>query len=150
LAQGEAQGDGCKFAHVLHPDGTIEPIKTWERSSDFVQLEWTSLEDTPAKFIRVTGTATADQAADVISAIAHYRTRSNAYVITNGVKIEGVGGMGDLAEMSFESIKAFDVLAALYELLEPEEAAAIRTLMGDEAPSTASGGASTFELEMMS
>lgn len=131
LAHGEAQKDGIKRAHVIHSDGTIEPIVTWKREGDFIQVDWTELS-TPivkARFIRVTGKASAAQASDVISAIAKFRQNSEALVITNGVQIDGVAGMSDLAEVTFKEVKSFDVLKALLEMLEPKEANVVRELL---------------------
>lgn len=129
LAHGEAQKDGKKFAYILHDDMYVDRLETWQRNGDFIQMDWTELKETAERFIRISGTASAAQASDVISAIAKYRTKSPALVITNGVQIDGVKGMDELAEVSFGQIKSFDVLKALYEMLEPAEANAVRELL---------------------
>ena len=129
LAHGDAQRDGRKLAHVITPENGIEVIETWQRNGDFIEMDWTDIKDVTERFVRVTGTASAAQASDVISAIARYRAKSPAFVIANGVKVDGVQGMDDLAEVSFGQVKSFDVLKALLELLEPEEANVVRELL---------------------
>lgn len=129
LAHGEAQKDGRKFAHVIHSNGSIEPIETWRRDGDFEQIDWEHLTECPARFIRIIGEATAEQAADVVNAVSKYRQRSNAYVVSNGVKIGGAEGMDELAEMTFEKVTSFDVLGALLEQLEPKEQKVVKELL---------------------
>jgi len=129
LSHGVAQKDGSKFAHVIHEDSQIEAIPTWQRQGDFEQLDWQDLAETSARFVRITGTATAAEASNVISAIAKYRQGSSALIITNGVRIEGIAGMDELAEHTFESVKSFDVLQALCDLLEPREVIAVKKLL---------------------
>lgn len=128
LAHGDAQKDGQKFAHIVDDQG-IQIIPTWHRDGDFVQMDWTELDETPARFIRITGKAKAEQASDVVSVIAKYRAKSDSFVISNAVQIDGVAGMDALSEVTFESVKAFDVLGALLEHLTPPEANVVRSLL---------------------
>lgn len=132
LAHGEAQKNGRKFAHVLHAlsdDLTVETIQTWYRDQDYVQMDWTNLQDTTARFIRITGQASATQASDVISAVAKYRQNSPAFVVSNGVVIESVAGLEEIGEVNFEKIKSFDVLSALMELLDEKEQETVKELL---------------------
>lgn len=133
LAHGTAQKDGKKYAWILDEEGNLDTVETWNRKGSFEQLDWrevwlVTLPET-VKFIRVTGTATAAQAADVISAIAKFRQASDAFVITNGVTIEGIAGMTSDAEISYENVKSFDVLKALLEMLDEREQAAVQELL---------------------
>lgn len=131
LAHGEAQKDGLKMAHVIDDDG-IQTIQTWKRQDDFEQMQWDALTDSTASFIRITGTVCAEQASDVISAIAKYRKNSPALVITNGVKVEGIAGMDESSLDALTQVKSFDVLQALLDMLEPEERVVVRDLLGME------------------
>lgn len=133
LAHGTAQKDGKKYAWILDEEGNLDTIETWSRKGSFEQVDWrelciAELAET-VKFIRVTGTATASQAADVISAIAKFRQASNAYVIVNGVKIDGIAGMASDAEVSFENVKSFDVFGALLDMLTEPEQVAVKELL---------------------
>lgn len=135
LAHGEAQKDGTKYAHVIRESfedpGEYEFLRTptWKREGDFEQQDWTDLQASPAHFIRVTGSASAEQAAEVINAVAKFRQQSDAFVITNAVVINGVAGMDELAELTFEQVKAVNVLDALLEMLTAEEGAVIKQLL---------------------
>lgn len=124
---------GEKFAHVW-ADGVVrDVIATWVQLDDvdgFAEVDWTDLAEAPARgFIRVTGHATAEAAADVITAIAKFRSKSPAFVVTNAVAVEGINNMGALTETSLEAIQSFNVLGALLELLEPEERKTIEEIL---------------------
>jgi hypothetical protein len=130
LAHGEGQKDGKKYAHVIESDLGLTRIETWSEAGSYAEIPWTELgEDDGDEFVRVVGQATAAQAADVINAISKYRQRSAAYVVSNAVEIEGIAGVDELATASLESVRAFDVLGALLEVLDPEEAKVIREVM---------------------
>lgn len=133
IAHGAAQKDGKKYAHVITEDNEVQRIETWAVKGDFEQVRWTDLAatETEARFIRVVGEAEASQASDVVSLIAKYRTKSEALVITNAVKIAGVKGMDELAEASFEQVTTYDVFGALLELLEPKEQEVVKGLLND-------------------
>lgn len=108
----------------------LEFHQTWEPDRDFAEVDWEQLSkvaDLPHRFIRVTGVATPDEASLVVTAIARFRAASPALVITNSVKIHGRDDSEQL-ELSHEQIQSFDVLAALLEILSPEEGAKLVTL----------------------
>jgi len=114
---------------------TLTPVQTWDAAEGFAEIPWDELASTicadGVKFIRVVGEATAEQAPDVIKAIAGYRKVSEALVITNAVKIEGVSDMEEL-NVSMEDVKNFDVLAYLLENLDEDQAAVVKELLGAE------------------
>ncbi len=91
----------------------------WQAEGDFSEQGWRDLIDT-GRFIRVTGTAAASEAAQVVTAISKFRAAAQALVITNAVKIEGVDDAAQL-ELSHEDICAFNVREALRPLLTDEE-----------------------------
>lgn len=127
-----AQGmkDGKKYAHVIQRDGNIECIVTWDRIFGYTELEWPMLDQYEGQheFVRVVGEATAEQASAVVDAIARFRTRNtDAFVVGNGVKVEGVAEMNDLPEM-FDAAKRFDVLSYLLEQLEPKEQEVVKRM----------------------
>lgn len=136
MAKGSAQVNGMKRAAVIHPDHGWSEVPTWEAIGSFAQSSWQDLSPVSvpasAQFVRVIGTATAEQAAEVVNAVARFRSSSNAFVVTNAVRIEGVEGLGELSEMTFETIKNFDVLSALLEVLDDNEAKAVKELMNAE------------------
>jgi metallophosphoesterase superfamily enzyme len=121
-------GDEDKFAIEITKAG-VEYRKTWCAAESYAEIDWQELADTNASFIRVVGDATAEQSVDVVSAISKYRQKSNALVITNAVKVDGVVGMDEMAAESIEGVKSFDVLAAILENLDEREAKTVKELI---------------------
>ncbi len=100
-------------------DTGMEFIQTWQAEGDFSEQDWRDLTDT-GRFIRVTGTAKADEAAAVATTISRFRSTAKALVITNAVAIDGINDAEDIA-LSHEQITAFNVRDALRELLTDDE-----------------------------
>lgn len=129
LAHGNAQRDGLKRAIVIGGDLGVSSVETWDAIGSFVEVDWRNLPLSIHQFVRVIGDASVEEAAEVVNAIAKFRARSDAFVITNAVKIEGVQGMDDLAEMSFDEIQKFDVLQALLDTLSEDEARVVKGVL---------------------
>lgn len=129
LAHGDGQADGRKYLTILKDDLGFQCIETWDAAVCYAEVDWRELDEGEHDFIRVTGSATSAEAEDVIDAIAKYRQGSDAFVITNAVKIEGMADVEGMAGFSLETVKSFDVMAALLAQLEPEEAAVIQEVM---------------------
>lgn len=121
-------GDPTKEALVIEGD-KWHTVQTQRTADIYVEVDWQDLSDVDAQFIRVVGEASAEQAAEVVKSISALRQRSEAFVITNAVKIEGVVGIDDMATDSIESIKAFDVMAAIYAELNEHEVKIVKELM---------------------
>ena len=105
---------------------------TFARREDMYQaIDWRSLpQDSHAKFIRVVGDAVNAEAAQVIDAIHRFRQKSNAFVITNAVKIEGIADIESLPE-ALEASRKFDVMEFVYGQLNEAEAEVIRKIIGN-------------------
>jgi|GEM_PF-1652257 len=122
-----------KYAHVFN--GGVTKVRTWAGASGraaFLECDWRTLMDEAQipglGFIRVTGKASAAEASDCLNAIAKFRQRSSAFVISNAVQIEGLAEIGELPS-SFEAAKRFDVLEFIREKMEPEEVAMLEKLV---------------------
>ena len=100
-------------------DGVPSFEETWQAEGDYAEQDWRDLKDT-GRFIRVTGTATAAEAAQVVTTISRFRATAQALVITNAVKVEGLND-NDALELSAEEITSYNVLAALTPLLTDDE-----------------------------
>lgn len=122
-------GNDDKEVFQVLADGSYGLSTCWQAAGDFTELPWQEINgyEGPERFIRVTGTAAADQAATVVQAISRFRAASSALVITNAVKIEGVDDAAELA-LSHEEVTSFNVAAALSELLTPAENAKLAEL----------------------
>ena len=126
-------GNNEKFYWTLG-DGHLQKFSTWFHGGEFgyQALDWQHLDEASesAKFIRIVGDATNAEAAQVIDAIHKFRQRSQAFVVTNAVKIDGIAEMGDLPS-TFEVAKKFDVMEFVYKQLDPAEAEVIRGIVGE-------------------
>lgn len=113
-----------EFKHALRiTEEGLEYVPTWEHLGNYIEVNWREIDDLIGyQFIRVTGDATALEAADVIKTVSRLRQRHDAFVITNAVRVEGCAMSDDLAKESLESIKGFDIVGAIMaELNEPEQ-----------------------------
>jgi metallophosphoesterase superfamily enzyme len=112
-------GNDSKRCAVITPEGLDFDVN-WAAAGEYAEQDWQSLTDSGEKFIRVVGSATSEQSAEVVSAIAKFRNKAKALVITNAVKVEGVAD-GEQIQVTLEEIKSFDVFQALLDCLEPPE-----------------------------
>lgn len=118
-------------------DGKMAPWKTtWSAESDrgYQEINWRDLSDIPGLrgFVRIVGTATANEASDVVNRIAKLRKDAwtHCFVIANAVKVEGVAEAEDLPE-NFEAAKRFDVMDYIKQHLDGDEMTVVETLMKD-------------------
>jgi len=103
-------------------------IPAWDHLNSYIEADWRDLTNIDGyNFIRVVGNATALEAAAVIKAVSQLRQRSEAFVITNSVKVEGQDMT--MNTESIESIKAFDVMGAIYAELNEREIETVKELM---------------------
>jgi hypothetical protein len=124
---------GAPNKYKLEIDGEAPRlVRVLQVSDVFERRDWRNLGTPPlsgdTKFIRVEGSATANEAADVVTAISKYRSKSDAFVITNAVKIEGISELKDLPA-TLEAAKAFDVLSAILETLDERERVVVKKLL---------------------
>lgn len=128
IATSVADWQGCTNkvrVVIVDGEGVLEPVVS--KDSEYIELPWTDLQVTPHKFVRVIGEATTEQAAQVVTAVAKFRAISPALVIGNAVQIATEGSMEGFSE-SLESVRAFDVWAALGEVLEASELKTLQDL----------------------
>jgi hypothetical protein len=137
-----------KRAVVIRTDAPVSvdslyEIETWKAAGSYVEMDWRDLVTTtkattnqanwPVEFIRVAGKAAAIEASAVIATVSKLRQKSQAYVVANAVKIEGIGDMSEITQ-AVEEMKEVDVLDYLCGELEPEQAKVVRDLLaGAEA-----------------
>lgn len=135
LRHGDAQADGRKYCLLIDGDD-MELIPTWSPKDSvggYHEVDWRDLSSAPEgqHFIRVTGTADSSESAAVIKAISGLRQQSEAFVITNAVKVDGVQDVGAIAE-SIEDIRSVSVLDLLMEMLTEQQQAVIHQLLKEE------------------
>lgn len=106
--------------------------ETWKVEGSFTAVDWKEIdENTTGEFIRVGGKATAEEAALALQAVSKLRQRSTAYVVTNGVKVEGVECAEEI-DVAIEEMKVFDVLDFLHQNLDPEQSRVVKELLQKE------------------
>ena len=119
---------GAKTKRFLTLDETGFYYTDCVRSEDeFIVQDWKALEETEHAFVRVEGTASAEQASEVVNAINRFRKTSSALVITNAVKVESDGATVDF-ESTLEKVQGFNVMEALRGFLTAEEMKTIESL----------------------
>lgn len=119
---------GAKTKRFLSLDETGFYYTECARSEiEFVIQDWQDLQASEHAFVRVEGSATAEQASEVVTAINRFRKTSAALVITNAVKI-----VSENSEVDFEStlseVQGFNVMDALKSFLTAEELKIIESL----------------------
>lgn len=120
---------------ALRIDGNKwELIQTQLTADIYAEVDWRDLGNGPfvlRNFYRIVGEASAAEAADVISAISRFRQQccEKVFCITNAVKIAGNEAMADMAEVSLENVKAYDVVSAILAELNEKEAAVVKELL---------------------
>ncbi len=122
----DALGNRSKYFWTLE-HGSLTKTECWVAEGSYAELDWRNL-DQDAQFIRIVGDATNAEAAQVIDAIHKFRQRSQAFVVTNAVKIDGIAEMGDLPE-TFEAAKKFDVMEFVYKQLDGAESEVIKKIV---------------------
>ena len=97
-------------------------MSTWD-SSEFAEYDWRHVQNSDHKFIRVVGNADESEAAAAIGAIANLRKASSAFVVGSGVRFASSGHEVDIeaALASAEDAREFNLMAALKEILKPEQ-----------------------------
>ena len=104
-----------KFSHTLSQNG-IQRNLVW-KAADYEEIDWREPKDSEAQFIRIVGSCTPEEAADMANMVVRYRKQSDAFVVGNAVKVVSDDPLAELAVSSLEDIKSFDVLGAVKNLL---------------------------------
>lgn len=124
-------GNDVKFLMTIDADGAAlaEVLKIPHL---FSRRDWRGISapvlPNDSLFIRVEGEASANEAADVVSAISKFRGKTDALVVTNAVRIAGMEVDINLP-VSLETAKSFDVLSAILESLSGEEQVVVKKLL---------------------
>ena len=131
LSKGRAQTEGVKFMTTITEDYGLSQVTAWRTADNFKIVDWRNLADLSEglSFIRVEGTASLAEAAQVVNAIANLRQNHDAFVISNAVQIEGQEAISEDTAEAFESVKTFDVLEAILSELDEVERKKIKEIL---------------------
>lgn len=95
-------------------------IQTWD-ASNYVELDWRNPVPTEAQFVRFVGHCKPEEAADMADVVARYRKSSDAFVVSNAIRV-GEDSEGEQVKLdSLEAITKFNVMEALKDYLTKEE-----------------------------
>jgi hypothetical protein len=96
-------------------DGTANYTDCAVRADEFAEIDVNELETYNGKalFIRVSGSATSEESAGVVTKLNKFRKRSEALVITNAVAVETADGIVTDFESTLDAAKNFSVMDAL-------------------------------------
>lgn len=115
-----------KFAYRI-TGTTVEPIMTWDKAG-YAEIDWRNPAESDAMFIRFVGHCKAEEAADMANVIAAYRKSSEAFVITNAVRVGDDTEGAELELKSLEEISKFSVMAALKDYLSEDDMKILESL----------------------
>ena len=104
-----------------------ERIMTWAKEG-YAEIDWRNPEASDAQFIRFVGHCKPDEATEMPNVIAAYRRSSDAFVITNAVKVGEDTEGAELELASLEAINKFNVMDALKEYLSVEDVKILESL----------------------
>jgi DNA repair exonuclease SbcCD nuclease subunit len=119
----------CDAKYYVWITDKVELVKLFDVKDVFTEVDWQDEVLMDDMFVRVTGTATAEQASEVVDAVASFRKESDAFVVANAVKIDGVCDFDSLTEASFDDIKKIDVLGLMLEEFNERERVVIKELL---------------------
>lgn len=125
------------YTDLLFTDGgsykaSLSPVLS--RGDEYAELDWRELSvptlDT-YRFVKITGTASAEEASAVVTQISKARQAAKTLVITNGVTIESQDGVSEQFSQSLDGVKAFNVWEALKKILDRGEIETLEGIMHD-------------------
>jgi DNA repair exonuclease SbcCD nuclease subunit len=105
-----------KFYHIFRTENAELFTLPAPFSPTYSEQDWQDLSKT-ADFVRVTGTASQTQAAEVIQTVASFRSGSDAFAVTNSVQVDGVSF--DATEV-IDDVETFNPLEELRKALPAE------------------------------
>lgn len=113
----------------------IAPKKLTDVCDIYRTVDWRdvdTLELSGLKFIKITGCATGEEAADVLAAATRLRARAAAvFVVGNGVQSQAQSDLESFIP-SAEDIKSVNVLDFLLDNLTTDQAAAVKEVLADD------------------
>lgn len=104
-----------------------ERIVTWAKEG-YAEIDWRNPAASDAQFIRFIGHCKPEEAADMANVIAGYRKSSEAFVVTNAVKVSDDNEGDSLKLDSLEAISKFSVMDALKDYLSEAEVEILENL----------------------
>ncbi len=115
-----------KFFAVIE-DGVVSTVRCTLRAEEFIDMDWQNVSLTDHKFVRISGTASADEASKAINAVNKLRKEHKAFVVTNAVTVQSEDST-QIFEANLESVQSFSVWDTLKLVFTPEEFKVLESL----------------------
>ena len=128
IASSIADCIGGHDKYMTHLGYKPELVKVWDSATNYAEIDWRNPAPSTAQFIRFVGHCKPDEAAEMANVIAAYRRSSDAFVITNAVKVGEDTEGAELELASLEAINKFSVMGALKEYLSAEDVKILESL----------------------
>lgn len=121
---------------VITDAGEVELCDSWSADGDagFHQISIDGdLDQTLTGFIRIVGEVQPEGTAEALRKISRLRQTSEAFVITNSLRVAGHSGaeIEDALE-GIEDVRGIDVIQMLLETLTPEQQEAVRAVLASQ------------------
>lgn len=91
------------------------------RADEYIDMDFSQLEETDKKFIRVSGKAEPEQVNAIMTKVNKLRAAVDAFVIANAVTVASDEGLSEVFSSNLESLQRFSVIDALRKILTPAE-----------------------------
>lgn len=119
--------DSDKYYATIR-DNDLQLVRCKEKSAYYTEMDW-RLDRVPVQpFIRVVGQASTEEATKAVNAVGRIRKLSDAFVVSNAIKILSDDSVAEVFSQSLEDVTTFKVREALFKLLTPQEVAVIEGL----------------------
>jgi metallophosphoesterase superfamily enzyme len=123
-------GGGQKAMYVVRPDGTIEPSVTWEAAGNYLDSPYDQVEHVPSNgysFVRVSGVCEKSEFARVVREVNELRKRSNAFIVSNAVKMREQ----KMDSRTKEEIETIDIVGMLLSSLSDTSRRRVEACLND-------------------
>lgn len=123
-------GPQGKCMHRLHPDGTLEEVETWTKMNNYLDAPFDQIDQVPPdqyRFIRISGSCEKSEFAGVIRSVNELRKVSDAFIVSNAVKIKEA----PKDNRSKEEIETIDVTGMLLAALSKPSREKVEKCLND-------------------
>ena len=108
----------------------LELVEVAKGKDELAEVDWRQLDTVAAPFVRIVGTASVEEAPQVVTAIAKYRERVSNLVITNAVQI-ATNDSVELAAATLEGVRAYSVWEALEKVFTKDDMDVLKGVYAD-------------------
>ncbi len=123
-------GDSQKFMYQIDKGGTLDKIATWTAANNYIDVPFNQVDQVPPdqyKFIRISGSCEKSEFAASIREVNELRKLSNAFIVSNAVKIREAAK----DSRSKEEIETIDITGMLLAALSKTSREKVEKCLND-------------------